>query len=173
MKALIIIVFVLTAIVYFLSRKKTRNGSARTYRKLTPVNRVYKKGNVALNNFYCQESPAEKFFNDSIEKYQKKLLSYYILRQAEEAGFTAEQRIKLTNKYGLVSLMPMLSVELSGIKAAGLRHAEINLIADNWLSKNAYAREGFDNIESIEIILQKEMLNKAIELIKTIDITNE
>ena len=162
----IVIVFGVAA--YFLSRKKSQNTS-RGYCKLTPVAKVDKKEDVAFERIPVQESPADEFFNNAVEKYRKKLLSYCILNAAEEAGFTAEQQLKLTDKYGMVSLMPMLSAELSGIKEAGLRHADIDKAAENWLLKHGGKREGIDDIDSIEIILKKEIQQNAVEIIKTLN----
>lgn len=152
---------------YFLFRKKSHNTSGG-YCRLTPVANVDKKEDVVLKRVPVQESPADEFFNNAVEKYRKKLLSYCILNAAEEAGFTAEQQLKLTDEYGMVSLMPMLSAELSGIKEAGLRHADIDKAADNWLSKHNGLKEGFDDIDSIEIILKEKVQQKAVELIKMI-----
>ena len=161
----IVIVFGVAA--YFLSRKKSQNTS-RGYCKLTPVAKVDKKEDVVFKRISVKESPADEFFNNAVEKYRKKLLSYCILNAAEEAGFTAEQQLKLTDEYGMVSLMPMLSAELSGIKEAGLRHADIDKAADNWLSKHNGLKEGIDDIDSIEIILKEKVQQKAAELIKMI-----
>ena len=152
---------------YFLSRKKSHNAS-RGYCKLTPVVKVDKKEDVVFKRISVKESPADEFFNNAVEKYRKKLLSYCILNAAEEAGFTAEQQLKLTDEYGMVSLMPMLSAELSGIKEAGLRHADIDKAADNWLSKHSGLKQGIDDIDSIEIILKKEMQQVAAGIIKSL-----
>ena len=150
-------------------QKKSNNVSTGGYCQLTPVAKVDKKEDVAFERIPVQESPADEFFNNAVEKYRKKLLSYCILNAAEEAGFTAEQQLKLTDKYGMVSLMPMLSAELSGIKEAGLRHADIDKAAENWLLKHGGKREGIDDIDSIEIILKKEIQQKAVEIIKTLN----
>ena len=163
------VIIALGVAAYFLSRKKTNNVSTGGYCKLTPVAKVDKKEDVAFERIPVQESPADEFFNNAVEKYRKKLLSYCILNAAEEAGFTAEQQLKLTDKYGMVSLMPMLSAELSGIKEAGLRHADIDKAAENWLLKHGGKREGIDDIDSIEIILKKEIQQNAVEIIKTLN----
>ena len=163
------VVIALGVAAYFLSRKKSNNVSTGGYCKLTPVAKVDKKEDVAFERIPVQESPADEFFNNAVEKYRKKLLSYCILNVAEEAGFTAEQQLKLTDKYGMVSLMPMLSAELSGIKEAGLRHADIDKAAANWLLKHGGKREGIDDIDSIEIILKKEIQQNAVEIIKTLN----
>ena len=161
------VIIALGVAAYFLFRKKSHNTSGG-YCRLTPVAKVDKKEDVAFERIPVQESPADEFFNNAVEKYRKKLLSYCILNAAEEAGFTAEQQLKLTDKYGMVSLMPMLSAELSGIKEAGLRHADIDKAADNWLLKHGGKREGIDDIDSIEIILKEKVQQKAVELIKMI-----
>ena len=163
------VVIALGVAAYFLSRKKSNNVSTGGYCQLTPVEKVDKKEDVAFERIPVQESPADEFFNNAVEKYRKKLLSYCILNAAEEAGFTAEQQLKLTDKYGMVSLMPMLSAELSGIKEAGLRHADIDKAAENWLLKHGGKREDIDDIDSIEIILKKEIQQNAVEIIKTLN----
>ena len=163
------VVIALGVAAYFLSRKKSNNVSTGGYCKLTPVAKVDKKEDVVFKRISVKESPADEFFNNAVEKYRKKLLSYCILNAAEEAGFTAEQQLKLTDKYGMVSLMPMLSAELSGIKEAGLRHADIDKAAENWLLKHGGKREGIDDIDSIEIILKKEIQQNAVEIIKTLN----
>ena len=68
----------------------------------------------------------------------------------------------------MVSLMPMLSAELFGIKEAGLLHADIDKAADNWLSKHSGLKQGIDDIDSIEIILKKEMQQVAAGIIKSL-----
>ena len=170
MKGIVILggaVIALGAAAFFLCRKKSNNTSSSGYCKLTPVEKIATENYPVLKNVPDQESLTNKFLNGAIERYQKKLLAYYVLNAAEEMGFSADQRLKLADKYGMVSLIPMLSAELTGIKEAGLRHTDIDKAAADWLLKNKGNKEGIDNIDSIEIILKKEIQQKAAETIKT------
>ena len=158
---------VVAAAAYLLSRKKSAPTAQGGYCKLTRVSGGTGKS-LKDNSLTSQtaDTPADQFFNNVIEKYKEKLLANCVLNAAESAGFDAEQRLKLTEKYGLVSLIPMLYSELSGFKEAGLRYNDIEKAAEKWLKKNNAECVGIDNIDSIEKVLKKMMQQKAESIIR-------
>ena len=109
---------------------------------------------------------AEKFFGDAVAQYQEKLLSYCILSVAEESGLSADKRLKLTERYGMVSLAPMLINHLSGMKEAGLRQTDVDNAANLWLKNNGAPAAGGDPPEAVEKYLTEKMREKAAEVIR-------
>lgn len=157
----------IAVIAYFLARKKTKMVTSSGYCKLTKVHRDDELPESKSATTEIADSPADKFFCDAIDKYKEKLLANCILNIAENAGFNAEQRLKLTKKYGLVSLVPMLTTEISGFKDAGLRYGDIEKSAKKWLKRNYEVSDGVDAFDSIEMVLKKMMQQKAEDIINS------
>ena len=171
MKGIIIggIVIALGATAYFLSKKKTGYVAPGRYHKLTPVTKNDTINHTKSEKHLPVNSPAYVFFNNAVENYRKKLLAYSVLNAAEEAGISAEQRLNLTEEYGMVSLAPMLSAELSGVKEAGICHADLERAAANWLLQHPGGQDGIDDIDSIEDLLKEEMQQEANKIINNLN----
>ena len=158
-------VILLGVIAYCVSNKRRGSSSSSGYCKLTPTDGKT-LGSTAPKSTVAVSPEAERFFMNAVDQYQKKLLSYCILSAAEELGVDAEQQLKLTEKYGLVSLCPMLTSELTGMKETGVRSADIGNAARQWLKNNGYSVGNSEPLEAVEAFLKEKMQKDALDLVR-------